>query len=430
LISPGLSKRAYVALTVTFLVVASLSIVATQAISGDDLQLLINSWLSGKPKAMDKLVITVPNAPQVSYCYVAVRRLPTPMEPTADGFSELLYFGKVGGGGTIVVRHVFNAVPVKYGVDKSGETYVKYYEPKDYVVSVLCVGSDGKPLHNYSYVRFVEVVPRKVMNVAYVRWVRGAGKPAPSSLTPGAGGGSDYVTSCRITITKVGRDPEGPYKEGYCDVWLAFTYVNSVPGLKVAMGFPRYPPTGIYFTAFSRHDDIISPGAWEVSGERIARSIISGTTHYASDGGRELVLVKVRYKYEYHEIDGPDGGYIADTQLLYPSVIRGIDDVPAGQYVEPSTHPTYATHLRKGYDISFGLGGTKVTDEVTGVSTSVTVELGPASFTLTVNVYRAVRSDQEYSPPYVKIVDYSGEGYWWWFKNDDPTTYSVLLERG
>jgi len=98
--------------------------------------------------------------------------------------------------------------------------------------------------------------------------------------------------------------------------------------------------------------------------------------------------------------------------------------------VEPSTHPPYATHLRKGYDISFGLGGTKVTDEVTGVSTSVMVRLGLTSFTLTVDVYRAVRSDQEYSPPYVKVIDYSGEGYWWWFKNDDPTTYSVLLERG
>ncbi len=83
------------------------------------------------------------------------------MEFTADGFSELLYFGKVGREGTMVVRHVFNTVPVKYSVDKSGETYVKHYEPKDYVVSVLCIGSEGKPLHNYSYVRFVEVVPRK-----------------------------------------------------------------------------------------------------------------------------------------------------------------------------------------------------------------------------------------------------------------------------
>ncbi len=63
MVSPAPSKRAYATLAVTFLALASLSVAATQAIGGNDLQLLISNWLSGKPKAMDKLVITVPNAP-------------------------------------------------------------------------------------------------------------------------------------------------------------------------------------------------------------------------------------------------------------------------------------------------------------------------------------------------------------------------------
>jgi len=429
---PNKRKR-LIALTLMAIAFLSVSAATLYVLSGDDLQVIINSWLSGKPKAMNKLIVTVPNAPQVSYCYVAVRRLPTPMEPTKDGFSQLLYFGRVGRGGIIVVRHMFNAIPVAYGTDKS-EVYVKYYEPKYYIISVFCFGSNGKPLHNYSYSKLVEITPSKLVNVNYVSLPlrRESSVIQPDRLSPGTGGGEyDYQSSCNIVITKTGDDLEGPYEKGYCDTWLAFTYVNSVPGLKTAIKFLDYPPAGVYFTAFTKHDDFLNEGKWEVSGKKIARSIISGTTPYASDGDMELILVKVRYKYEYHEIDGPDGGYLMDTEQLYPSEIRGINAVPAGWYVEPSTHPSYATLLRGSYDISFGLGGSEETDEVTGVSTSLTVTLEDAvSFTLTVNVYKAVRSDQQYSPPHLVVDDYSNEGYWWWFKNDDPLTYTVFLERG
>ncbi len=429
-------RRRLLALALIAIAFLFVSAATLYVLSGDDLQVIINSWLSGKPKAMNKLIVTVPNAPQVSYCYVAVRRLPTPMEPTKDGYSQLLFFGRVGRGDIVVVRHMFNAIPVAYGTGESG-VYVKYYEPKYYFVSVFCFGSKGKPLHNYSYSKLVEVTPKKLVNVDYVSWFprRRSGVIHPNQLTPGVstGGASsyDYQSSCKVVITKTGEDLEGPYKEGYCDTWLAFTYVNSVPGLKAAIKFLEYPPAGVYFTAFTKHDDIFSEGNWEVSGKKIALSIISGNSSYASDGERELILVKVRYKYEYHEIDGPDGGYLMDTEQLYPSQIRGINAIPAGWYTEPSTYPSYATLLRGSYEISFGLDGSKETDEVTGVSTSLTVTFEDAvSFTLTVNVYKAVRSDQQYSPPHLVINDYSGESYWWWFKNDNPLTYMVLLKRG
>ncbi len=435
------NHRREIALALTAVVLLSVTIAAVSVLSSDDFQVLINSWLSGKPKAMNKIVVTAPNAPQVSYCYVAVRRLSTPLEPTKDGYSQLLFFGRVARGGTVVVRHMFNAIPIAFSTAKSGETYVRYYEPKYYIVSVLCFGSNGKPIHNYSFSKLIEVRPNRLINVEYVSWSPGASGLSPSksgtisqnSLTPGSstGGGPDYASSCNIVITKVGRDLEGPYKEGYCDAWVAFTYVNSVPGLKTAIKFLEYPPTGIYFTAFSKKDDIMTTGEWKVSGKKIAYSIISGTTDFVSDGERELILVKVRYKYEYHEIDGPDGGFLISTEQLYPSEIIGIDDIPVGWYVEPDTHPSYATHLRKSYEISFGLEGSKETNEVTGVSTSLTVTLAEtASFTLTVNVYKAVRSDQEYSAPHLVIRDYSNEGYWWWFKNNNPLTYTILLKRG
>ncbi len=431
-------RRRLLALALIAVALLCVSISTLYVLGGDDLQVIINSWLSGKPKAMNKLIVTVPNAPQVSYCYVAVRRLPTPMEPTKDGYSQLLFFGRVGRGGTVVVRHMFNAIPVAYGVDKLGKTYVKYYEPKYYVVSVYCLGSNGKPLHDYSYSKLVEVRPRKLVNIVYVSWSprttvgsSKSGHVLPNRLTPGTGNGYDYASSCKIVITKEGRDLEGPYKEGYCEAWVAFTYVNSVPGLKTAIKFPEYPPAGIYFTAFSRYEDLTTAGKWEVSGKKIALSIISGTTDFVSDGESELILVKVRYNYEYHEIDGPDGGYIMSTEQLYPNEIIGVDDKPAGWYIEPSTHPLYATHLRNSYEISFGLGGSKETNEVTGVSTALTVSFGNAvSFTLTVNVYKAVRSDQQCSPPHFVIDDYSKEGYWWWFKNDNPLTYTIFLKRG
>ena len=416
------------ALALTAVAILTATIVGIGVLSCGGLQVLMSSWFSGEAKAMDRIVVTVPSVPQVSYCYVAVRRLPTLLEPTEDGYSQLLFFGRVNRGGTVTVEHVFNATPVTYGIGKPGKAYARYYEPKDYIVSVICFGSNGEYLRNYSYSWLVEVTPRKLVNIYHVP------QPAPPSnpsSNPRAGEEPDYMSSCNIVMTREGVDLEGPYKEGYCDAWVAFMYVNSVPGLKVAVKFPEYPPTGIYFTAFSKFGNAVSNGGWEVSGRRVAYSLISGVTDFVSDGERELILVKVRYKYEYHEIDGPDGNRLVSIEQLYPSEIIGIDDIPAGRYVEPGTHPPYAMHAEKSYEVSFGLRGSEVTDEVTGVSTSLTVGVrGASPSVLTVNVYKAVRSDRLCSPPHLVIRDYSNEGYWWWFKNDDPLTYTVLLKRG
>ncbi len=423
-----LSKRNTLALVIaSAVIIATLSLVIYAA-SSDDLQVIINSWLSGKPKAMDKLLIEVPGGPGVAYCYVSVRRLATTLEPTKDGYSQLLYFGEAPPGGLVVVRHMFNAVPVEYGVDSSGNTYIKSYEPKEYVVSVTCVGTDGRVLPKYSYTKYVNVIPTKLVNVKLVKW-----EPKANAVTPGTStGGASATSACKIVITEEGRDAEGPYKKGYCYTWVAFTYLNSVPGIKVAIKFPDNPEAAVFLTAFSKHDDILGEGEWKASGKSLASFVFSTPSSglkFVSDGDRVLVELKVEYLYEYHEVDGPDGGYIYDDQLLYPYQVYNYRLIPAGKYSEPQNHPSYANLQDTDLNIRLGPDSTEITDEVTGVTTSLTISLEGVSFTVTVNVYKAVEHNQFHSVPELVIKDYSGEYYWWWYKNNDQLTFTVLLSR-
>jgi len=429
------SRRKLAALAILAAVLATTAAVTYAYSNSDDLQLLFSNWLSGKPKAMVKLIVNTPSAPQISYCYVAVRRLPTPMEPTSSGYSELIYFGRVPGGATVVVRHVFNAVPVYFNVTRSGGERLGYYEPKEYVVTVTCVGRDGKPLPQYTYTKFINVFPKKLISVVPIRPPKAAPPNLRSRGEGVVGGGSSYAyeSTCKIRITKVGRDAEGVYKLGYCNAWVALTYVNSVPGISTTVEFNKYPPTAVYLTAFARHDGIASTGSWEPAGELPAESLIAptgGVKPYASDGGRRLILVEVRFAYEYHEVGGP-GGRVAVTELLYPTCIGAAASIPAGRYVEPAAHPPYAFRMGQSTSISLGVKGAVVSGKVTGVKTLLKVSAlgGPGFLKAVVSVYRAVRSDREYAPLYFLVIDKGGVPYWWWFRGDDPTTYEVMLKR-
>ena len=422
------SRRSASALLIALAVVVAALALVIHAVGSDDLQVMVSSWLSGKPKAMDKLLIEVPGGPGVAYCYVSVRRLATTLEPTKDGYSQLLYFGEAPPGGLVVVRHMFNAVPVEYGVDSSGNTYIKSYEPKEYVVSVTCVGTDGRVLPKYSYTKYVDVIPTKLVNVKLVKWGSRMSGMAPSVGAEGVSASS----TCKVVVRKEGRDGEGRYREGYCYAWVAFTYLNSVPGIKVALKIPDRPATAIFLSAFSKHDDTFGEGEWVDSGKHLAvftYSIPSSSLKFVSDGDRVLVELKVEYLYEYHEVDGPDGSYVYDYQLLYPEGIYNDRLIPVGKYREPILHPTYANLLDTSITVSLGSVRNNMTDEVTGVATSLTILLGGKSSTAIANVYEAVRCDALYTTPELVIEDYSGEYYWWWYKNDDPLTFTVLLSR-
>ena len=54
---------------------------------GKELQVIVSYWLQGRPRMLVRLDIELPSV-DAERCLVLVRRLPTPYNPTKDGWPE------------------------------------------------------------------------------------------------------------------------------------------------------------------------------------------------------------------------------------------------------------------------------------------------------------------------------------------------------
>ena len=141
---------------------------------------------------------------------------------------------------------------------------------------------------------------------------------------------------------------------------------------------------------------------------------------------------EAEYKYEYWEYEDAFTGY--KYWFLYPSKIASVEraDYLGFGYVQYSCPapqpPSYSYYELGSTTISFGEYGAHKSD--TGIARAyVTFKLSGAwSATLGVDFYRAGRQDNEYQTPYVK-VDNNGNAYYWWFKDNDPMNYEILVSR-
>lgn len=405
--------------------IASLALVGSY-VYVDDIHLLFNSWLEGKPKAMNKLIIHVPSPPNAYKCFVIVKRFPTPLEPTKNGRSELLYKGVVSPGKVVVVKHIFDAVPVSFKA-VSNEHRVLYYEPKEYFIGILCIDKDKHTVFRFG--KIYQVVPRKLINEVDI-WPRA--KASLSSLEmPKLSGiaeessSPDYVSECTW------------YDVDECIAWIAFTYVNSIPGIKASFGILGGPiPSAVYIEAFSRTYTDVEASMGEIppfdsAGKKLVSSDVTEKTDYVCDGRRGKVLLDVVFRDEQDWFCDNFVGLCVCFETFYPVEVGGIklDSNYSGWYSQPSSPPLYATGPIHG-DITIWFAKPNEvieTDEVTGVRTSLTVY---GSVTVTVDIYKAVRYDSEYTTPYVEIKDVSGktyDWYYWWYRDNDKKTYEVLL---
>jgi len=148
--------------------------------------------------------------------------------------------------------------------------------------------------------------------------------------------------------------------------------------------------------------------------------------------------VRIYFYVEYvYERKVSCGGYTCYYfHYLYPVEIRGVyraDQYPIGGYIEaytpPDTAPTYSYVGCGSQSIDFT--PTYVSDSSL-VSTSVNFSLSLGSIrwsaTLTVDFYKAGRSDDRYVTLYVSISAPHGFCYYWWYNNDDKMTYEILFK--
>ena len=403
-------------------VLLSLVIVPIAVAYQDDLYLLFQKWLSNEPKAMNKLMIYVPNVPNAFRCYLLVKVFPTPHEPT-NGKPKTLYKGAVSPGQVVVVKHVFDAIPVSLRY-VNGEYKVRYYEPKEYGIYMLCIDRNKHTVYRFG--RIYQVVPTKLINVIEIRpEVKYGIQTSVANLRNSAiiktSNDADYISQCTW------------FDYDKCIAWIAFTYINSIPGIRTYFKILGGPiPSAMYIEAFSReYTDLESPPPFSSAGKKLVASVVTQSTDYVSDGERGKVLLNVVFEDDQDWFCDGFVGLCVCFESFYPIEVRGtkLDENYAGHYEEPATPPSYATGPIKGsIDVYFANPGeVKETDEVTGVKTSLTLY---ESVTVTVDIYKAVRRDNEYTTPYVHIEDISGKSYYWyywWYKDNDKKTYEVRL---
>ncbi len=321
---------------VRVLVILLLVLVAASTVLAylDDLQLLFSGWLSGKPKAMNKLVIYVPRIEDASRCYIMVKRFPTPCEPSEGGRAVTLFKGAASPGQVIVVKHIFDAIPVasRY-VD--GKREVLYYEPKEYIVSILCIDRDRHTVFRFS--KIYEIRPTKLINTVEI-------KPSQQRTSMGMSyalsTSADYYSQCRW------------YSADECIAWIAFTYINSIPGLRTSFTVLGGPiPSAMYIEAFSRsYTELEEPPPFSSAGKKLVPSVVTHQTDYASNGERKRVLLDVVFRYEVDTYCDGLIGLCLIYEYFYPVEVRGVKL----DYTEPETPPPYATGpIKGGIDVWF-----------------------------------------------------------------------------
>jgi len=413
---PRVGRIALVALAV---VVAALAVALA---NNDEVAMLFNSWLEGKPKALVKIHVEIPQI-NASKCVVEVRRFPSRFNPTEDGYTELIHRGKAQPGSVVTVKNVIKMVQVAV----VNETEPVYDSP-EYAVSVLCIGDN----ETYTFMQIVHPIVKKPIVDVYVKAKfktveKGKSKSAGKSLLAA----QLQPRQCDITNNK-----DYEYKDdwrweirGHCTAWTRLTYLNSIPGLKTAFGVVGQE-SAMYLEAWGAFCYLVDmdhcpSNMWLSQGKKLTESAVSMESPYISNGQRAVVLGNVYYVYEYYAWYDDDLMIFFVSEYFYPQEIRGLDVKVVGTYTPPSQPPSDATGPLRG-DCAIWFNANRLTDNKLDLSTSISVNIGVFSVSVNISPYKA--ESPQYRSPYVSVKDVSGKSYswyYWWYKNNDPLNYEV-----
>ncbi|RSN72395.1 MAG: hypothetical protein DSO07_13040 [Thermoproteota archaeon] len=389
----------------------------------DDLSILFNSWLEGKPKALIKLNVEIPKVEGAEKCFLAVHRFPTPYNPTKDPkHTEIVYRGVVPCGSTITVKNFINMIQAGAKVEK-GEIKAVYDSPE---YAVVVITSNG-----YSFSRILQTSVEKPITDLNIKAELKKPEATLGKVLPSS---KDLLgaaeSSCSITV--------GPDGTGYCAAKTKLTYLNSIPGLSVSFRLvDTSPPSAMYLegwgAACATDSDPSKPcpaGFWGSQGKKLTYSTTGESTASISGGQRAIVWGSVLYKYEHWVYEDYPVYYVYD--FLYPQEIAGLLPLQMdGYYQEPSPLPGYA---RGPFVGSRSINFWPVYDSdnklplSTSISVGISVPSGPYSLSLSISVSPYEAGSVQYDTPRVDVNDISGKDYgwyWWWYKDNDAMTYEV-----
>ena len=399
----------------------------------DDAHLLFWRWLNGEPLMVVKLLVHAPSV-EADACFVAVHRFPSQYNPTESGFTERLYAGFVPPGSTVTVRAVLSAIPVKLTLDESSGRYrVAYYEPQEFAVIISCARGDAAV---YEWARVVSVYPARPIHVVEVR-------PPASSHVWGTGSGRSKATestafNCTVALTDRGRG----YARGYCYTYVAGPLLYSVEGVSTAFGVCGgigqgcLRPSAVYLEAFGGvtwcNGSLCSRSgpAWIGAGGKLAPSTVTGLTRPLTCNCFVRLLFRVKYVLEVYEYRDVFSGNAVRYWLFYPSRVTDViraDTLGVGRVFvyTPPQPPPYATCTVSNVTVWFSAEARETGKIV--ARTPVAFSYEGRRWVLEVGFYGAGRSDNQYTTPFVEIR--AGRAYCWWFKNDDPMSYEVVVSR-
>lgn len=408
----------------------------------DEAKLTINSWLGKKPKVLVKLDIHLPRDAK-GKCYTLVRRFPTMYNPTKDGYTEKVYAGVHNPGDIVEVKKILNAYISKIKInEKTGETEIAYYEPQEFFVAVLCKSGDEI---TFKWNKIIEVYPNSIIYKKDIYPEKEA-----SILTNHISSKSnDRLLSSQQIECSIQQDEyiPGTKRTGKCYTWVRGPWIYSMWFVEVRFGIKSN--TAVYIEAFSDFDPGLIPKPesevqWSSAGKKLAYSSINKSTPALTGPYMDRIYLKVKYVYEWGNECDSFAGNCYSYWLLYPTVIR---DIVRSGATESSQIPNETSYYNPPSSCEYPCGTIEPNNVVTiwfydsdhppyvsdtplasiGISFSFYGVWSQSPITLLVSFYKAGRHDSQYTTPFVKITNNRGSIIYWWYKSDDPMTYTVRI---
>jgi len=402
----------------------------------DNIKSVTNSWMGNKPKNLVKLYIHIPNDAK-GKCFVLVRRFPTMYNPTKDGYTEKVYAGVHYPGDTVKVEKMLNTYIAKMKIDeKTGETRIDYYEPQEFFVAIICKSGN---ITTYKWNKIVEVYP----NTAIYKIDIYPDTQTPLSTSYIDKSNNPPISPQQVQCNVIEREYiPGTYRRGDCLTWVRGPFIYSLWFVNVSFGVAATPSSALYFEAYSDIDYVLpkpeSDVSWSSAGKKLAYSIVTEKTPSLTGPYKDRVYFYVKYIYEWgNECDSFAGGCYS-YWLLYPHIVTGVirtggSEVNGIPNEETSYTPsTYCecpcSPIQSGSTAIIEFHEDTYESDVPISGIAITFSLGGVwSAGLTVDFYKAGRNDEQYTTPYVEIINQRYNTIYWWYESDDPMTYTVRM---
>lgn len=357
------------------------------------------------------LTINIETPKTDGVCFIAVHRFPTPYNPTENwNQSDVVYRGKVRCGEIVVVKDIINLMQV--GIREEGGEKRPLYDSPEYAVVVI--SKQG----GFNRILQTDIVKPITDVVVKAKFMSGKLKE-PDSF-------SSFAEVTKSSECYIHSNPD------VCVADTKLTYINSIPGLKVAFGLREEPPSVMYIEGWSSSCISTDPNSacpqstWHSSGKKKTISQVGELSDFVSNGQRAIVWGDVEYRYERHAYWDDDFEIYWKYEFFYPTAIRGLSTPQiVGNYYPPTSPPRYAAGPLKG-TINLNFEEPEQSNEKLSLSTNIGLNIGPVSVGISVSPYRA--GDDRYSTPYERVVDVSGKSYdwyYWWYRDNDPMNYEV-----